>query len=291
MSTPRLLLTGASGLVGPAAARILARDGFEVRLMRHRGAVPDGFAVVEGGLDDLPDLVDIDVVVHAAAALGGDDAHLWRVNVEGSERLFRAAAAAGVERVVYVSSAGVYASEDTLGMTEEHPVGSDHAYCRSKFEGEERGREILGDRLTVLRPVTIYSTGPCPVFVALGRLLAANHPVPHNGGADTPADMVHVDDLAEAIALAAQGRGAGGVFNIAGPEPAPFRAMVDAMAARMGLTPNWQPADSGAPFEPVTVMAAMTPHTVSIDRARRELGYAPRRSVIDEIGRAHLASP
>ena len=101
--------------------------------------------------------------------------------------------------------------------------------------------------------------------------------MPHNGGADTPFDVVHTEDLAQAVCSAVGGRGRGGVYNIAGPGAVNFRAAIEQFADLVKTPPNWVPADSGAPFDSTTYRAAVAPQTVSIARARRDLGYEPVR--------------
>ncbi|MEM7206092.1 MAG: NAD(P)-dependent oxidoreductase [Planctomycetota bacterium] len=289
MTSHRVLVTGASGLVGRAAATALAAAGHAVRLMRHHSSVPEGFEIIDAGLEDqtaLREALDeIEVVVHAAAVIGGDESTLERVNVRGSENLFRLSLAQNVDRVVFVSTAGVYSGQDLIDMDEDHALEPPDPYTKSKLEGERIGRALLGDSLTILRPVMIYRSGPCPLLDFIGRLLTGGAPMPHNGGADTPVDMVHTADLSQAICSAVRGRGAGGVYNVAGPGAVDFRAAMEQCAEIVKTPPNWMPADSGAPFDSTAHMVAVAPRTVSIARARRDLGYEPIRNWGEQIAR------
>ncbi|HET6202479.1 MAG TPA: NAD-dependent epimerase/dehydratase family protein [Planctomycetota bacterium] len=290
LSGARILLTGASGLVGRAAALRLAAAGAAVRALVHRASPPPGTEAVAGDLDDGDSLrgalEGMDVVVHAAARLAGSPEDLHRANVEGTSRL--ADLARGARRFVLVSTTAVYAPGPLFDADEESAVGPDEPYALSKLEAERAARRALGGRLTVLRAVTVYRTGPCPFVAALAHLVR-EEALPLVGEGRVPIDFVHADDLASAVVGAAEGRGPGATFNVAGPEPAPLRELLDSVAARLGVAPGWLPAARpGDPpsaalappdrFAPPLYAAAAVQRTVSIARARRELGYAPTRS-------------
>ncbi|WJS91775.1 NAD-dependent epimerase/dehydratase family protein [Microbacterium testaceum] len=106
----RVLATGSSGFLGRAVVRALQDAGHEVRTLQRRPSGVDGADDRRGSVTD-PDAVasaleGIDGVVHLAAkvSLAGDPAQFRAVNVEGTRILLDAAAAAGVSRVVHVSS-------------------------------------------------------------------------------------------------------------------------------------------------------------------------------------------
>jgi nucleoside-diphosphate-sugar epimerase len=150
--------------------------------------------VVPGDLRDTAALKRLcagaDVVIHAAGLVkAASRAAFDAVNVEGSRRLAQAAADAGTPHVVFVSS-----------LTAREPRLSH--YSASKHAAERALAEVLGDRLTVVRPCAIY--GPAdrellPVFQA-----AAQSPILPLLGESARVAMIHVADAAaQTVALAA----------------------------------------------------------------------------------------
>ncbi|MET0932339.1 MAG: NAD-dependent epimerase/dehydratase family protein, partial [Mycetocola sp.] len=106
----RVLVTGASGLLGRAVADELIAAGHEVRCFQRRPSRVAGASDSLGSVTD-PDAVaravsGQDAVVHLAAkvSLAGDPADFDRVNVDGTRTLLSAARSTGVARFVYVSS-------------------------------------------------------------------------------------------------------------------------------------------------------------------------------------------
>ncbi len=186
---PSVLVTGASGFVGLRLCARLTDAGHAVKAAVRRdstalAALAPAARVVQVG-DIGPDtdwqtpLDGVDLVVHLAARAhvmrdGAPDplAAYRRVNVAGSERLARAAAAAGVSRLIYLSSIKVNGEEtfNTPFRESDAPAPLD-AYGRSKWEAEQALSRVAAETglgLTVLRPPLIYGPG---VKGNLARLL------------------------------------------------------------------------------------------------------------------------
>ena len=179
-SVPSILVTGAGGFVGLRLCARLAAAGHTVKAAVRRdsaalAAIAPAAHILRIG-DIGPDtdwqaaLAGVDMVVHLAAR-----AHVMRdhasdplgeyrrVNVAGSERLARAAAAAGVSRLVYMSSIKVNgeATIDSPFRESDVPAPLD-AYGRSKWEAEQALSRIAAETglaVTVLRPPLIYGPG------------------------------------------------------------------------------------------------------------------------------------
>jgi len=111
----RVFLTGGTGLLGSHAARKLLEGGHDVvalcRPTSDVGALAEGCRILGGDVLDPVDalaeaMTGCSHVVHAAALVysGGDRDTVWSVNVEGSRRVMEAAASAGVEHAVHISS-------------------------------------------------------------------------------------------------------------------------------------------------------------------------------------------
>ena len=222
-------VTGASGFLGRALLeRLPAGEGVRALFRRDdersRSWVARGGAVVLGSLADAPALDalvrNVDTVYHCAATMAKGDARLGRqVNVEGTERLARAAAEAGVGRFVYVSSISVFAATVRPDGTITEAIEPENAeklnpYSRTKLEGELRVRAVGSDAglpYTIIRPTNIYGPGSGPWFHQFERLLRR---VPLAIG-DFQIDIVYVDDVVEALIAAAQSPAAANrVFHV-----------------------------------------------------------------------------
>jgi NADH dehydrogenase len=173
---------------------------------------------------DLPDAVDpttlagADALVHAAwATRETDDARADRQNVGGTRTLVEAARAAGVRRIVFISSVAADA-------------GAPNAYGRSKAAAER----LLDARDLVVRPGTILARGGGGIFGLMRDLMVKLHVVPLFGGGGQPLQTVHVDDVCEAVARAIE-RGVAGTINVAEADPLSFRAVLRLAARRMGI--------------------------------------------------------
>ncbi|MGY1814619.1 NAD-dependent epimerase/dehydratase family protein [Blastococcus sp. SYSU D00820] len=241
----RIAVTGASGNVGSALLRRLAGTGVaEVRGLARRQPpeVPpyDGVRWHLGDLGEtaveevLPAFLEgVDAVVHLAWALqpGRHPEQLHRVNVEGTERLARAAAAAGVAQFVHMSSLGAYApGARGQAVAEDWPITGipSSQYSRDKSQAERVVRQVFARSpevtLTVVRPTLVlqpqaageigrYFLGP--LLYGAARMLPASVtrvvPLP------LPAvrvGFVHADDVADALARMLDRR-APGPFNLA----------------------------------------------------------------------------
>ena len=220
----KVLVTGGTGLVGKAAVDHLLRAGHTVRLLsRHAG---DDARQWASGVEAHPGDVSSDTAVRGAA--DGCDAVLHAagivserppevtfqaVNVEGTRRLAREAARAGVRRFVYVSSLGAEAGES--------------GYHRSKRAAEEAVRAEAPPGWLILRPGNVYGPGD-EVISLLLKLVRTLPVVPLIGRGDQPFQPVWAEDLGLALARAVErSEPAGTVLDLAWPDVTTTREVVD----------------------------------------------------------------
>lgn len=246
-----------------------------------------------------------DVVIHLAFLIFGaaSDSTVRRVNVDGTLAALRAAVAAGARRFVYTSSIAAYGfhRDNPIGMTEDWPVRPARRmrYAQEKAELEHLLREEAGSQpgtdLYVLRPPVVL--GPHTVgakrqlrpLEAVGRRLVARAgrlaiPVPVPA---LPLQVIHEDDVGQALLLCAMGAGPAGVYNIA----ADGVLTVADVVREMGLTPVTMPAGpfqaaarlvSGLPTLPLLpsftqwVEVASHPAIMDTSKAKLALGWVPR---------------
>jgi len=214
------LITGATGFLGSAVARLLLKEGQQLRtLVRSNSDTSniDGLDV-ERAIGDLTDVASLkkalrgcDALYHVAA-----DYRLWipkpqeiyDINVEGTRNLMRAAGEAGVARIVYTSSVAVLGlHKDGTPADEDLPVNLEDMtgqYKRSKYLAEEAVRELIrrdGLPAVIVNPSTPIGardikptpTGRIIVDFVNGRMPAY---------VDTGLNLVHVDDCARGHLLA-----------------------------------------------------------------------------------------
>ena len=324
----RTLVTGAAGFVGSHLVMQLAAAGGSVRALqrsavlsattdarceRVRGDVCDGDAVRRAA-------AGCDLVVHCAWGTG-DLAEARRVNVEGTRRVIEAAAAAGVRRVVHVSTMAVHARPLPPVLTETHPLaGNGDAYAVSKVEGElvalERGAAV-GVEVVVVRPALIYGPRSPLWTVSFVERVRREEVRSIDGGAGL-ANLVHVDDVVDALIVAAVRPGvAGEAFLVAGPAPVPWGEYLAALARLCGKPapaplPVWRARLARHIGRVGALVMGRSPHVTTVDlqemtrctrvstaKAARLLGWRPRISLADGIARTepwlraagHLPAP
>ncbi|MCU1375282.1 MAG: hypothetical protein JWO68_2568 [Actinomycetia bacterium] len=226
-SGSNIVLTGAAGSLGrrvaarlaaaPDVVRVLAVDLVEPRALPARTT----FAAADLATSDLKPLLEgADTVVHLAFAAGPelDDDGTARANVEGTRRLLDAAGAVGVRHVVLVSSATVYGAwpANPVPLTEDAPVRPNPGagYPVQKAEIERLGGEWMaahpGATVAILRPAVAVAEGERSW---LARSLGLTAGV-RAGSDDPPLQLLHLDDLADAVELARRER-LDGPYNVA----------------------------------------------------------------------------
>lgn len=244
-------MTGATGFVGSAALRVLlarSRDQAargravpEIRVLTRRPLPPEtvaaGVIEVRGDLREPATLRGacdgVTTVLHLAAQVGGDAATCTAVNEHGTGALLREAAAAGVTRLIHLSTTAVYGTGVHRGIGEyDVPIAPVSPTSRSRAAAEAAVRRAGG---IVLRPHLIYGPGDI-WFVPTLLTLFAKAPAWIDGG-EARASLVCVDDLGAvcaALALGAASVPAGSVHHVNHPEPVRMRTVVSTLCRALG---------------------------------------------------------
>ncbi len=245
----RVLVTGATSLLGGQVARALEARGDEVTVMQRH---PSGDFAVEV-LGDVADpaaasrAVDSqDAVVHLAARVGvvGTAAEFRRANVAGTGVLLAAARAAGVSRFVQVSSPSVAHSGHPLvgaGADPADPAGAHGDYSRTKAEAEllALGADAPGFAVVAVRPHLVWGPGDTQL---VGRLVARARSgrLAVVGDGAALVDTTYLDNAVDAL-VAALDRAPdvhGAAFVVSNGEPRTVRELVTRIARAAGLEPT-----------------------------------------------------
>jgi len=308
----KVFLTGATGFIGGHVARKLSERGDDViawvRDPAKAQALADlGAELREGDLSDRSAIASAmagcDAVIHGAAIYevgvpASRHAAMQAANVEGTENVLGAALDTGIGRTVYVSTIAAFGNTNGAIVDEsyEHPGASFTSYYeRTKYEAHQVAKRLIGEGLqcVIVQPGGVY--GPKD-HSALGKqmldLVAGRMPLvpfPELG-----LNMVHVEDVAKGILLALD-RGAVGASYVLGGEITTMRELMEAVAKVAGKRPPRGSIPTPlikaiAPFGPVVgKLMGQPPNMRELisssdgvtfwakdDRARSELGYAPR---------------
>ena len=231
MQNERMLVTGATGMVGSLVARRAVEAGYRVRALVRSGAdrsLLEGLEIeyVEGDLsrpESFPAAVaDVDVVVHTAAKVGdwGPADDYRAINVFALEHLLNAVEREGkLRRWVQISSLGVYPPHDHHGSDEtvEPNIEGLDGYTRTKAEAEVLVKQHIERRqlpAVILRPGFIYGPGDRHVVPRLMERLKAGK-MKLLGDGQKLLNNTYVGNLVDAIMLAVDNENAvGEIFNV-----------------------------------------------------------------------------
>ena len=244
--TERVLVTGATGFVGRHTVERLVRQGHAVRALVRRtigGSLAPGVELAPGSLEDPASLrramEGADVVVHLAALTRAQSEDAYhRTNVLGTRNLLDAMLAAEPRprRLVYLSSmAAVGPSVDGRPVAPADTPRPLTAYGRSKLAGEDLCLRAAAEvEVVILRAPAVYGPRDRDLFHFFR--LAARGILPVPSGPDRPLQLVHVQDLAHAVASAVSSPAAGGTHHVADAVAYPWidvgRLVAQAVGAR-----------------------------------------------------------
>jgi UDP-glucose 4-epimerase len=312
------LVTGGAGYIGAHVVRALQAAGIRPVVVDdlssgHRGFVPNDVELVRGSilsgelLADVLEQHEVEGVMHIAGFKYAGvpvqrPLHTYAQNVTGTATLLGAMADAGVDKIVFSSSAAVYGTPDVDLVTETTALHPESPYGESKLIGEwllaDQARAV-GLHHTALRYFNVvgsgsddlYDTSPHNLFpVVFDALLEGRTPRINGDDYPTPdgtcvRDYLHVVDLAHSHVIAAQRLAAGDalepVYNLGSGDGASVGDIMRTIAEVTGVrfTPEIAPRRPG---DPARIVA-------SGDLAARDLEWSMRHSLTDMVASAWSA--
>ena len=304
----KIILTGASGFIGRRLATALQSkpDVNLTSAVRRVIELPAAHIVAVQGLDANTDwstaLIHQQVVIHAAAR-----AHIMkdeeadplseyrRVNVGGTLNLARQAAAAGVQRFIFISSIGVNGNINTQPFTVDDIPNPAELYAQSKWEAEQGLREIqreTGMELVIIRPPLVYGPDAPGNFGSLMKLVAHGVPLPL-GAIHNRRSLVAVDNLVDLIITCIDHPAAANQVFLAGDgEDLSTTELLRGVARAMGKPSRLIPVPASLLMLAATLLGKeavaqrlLGSLQVDISKARHLLGWEPPITVEEGLRR------
>lgn len=302
----RVLVTGATGLVGRALCPALTAAGHEVlRAVRRDDGMPS--TVVTGDLGHdcgwLDGVGPLDAIVHLAARVhqmkeAPEEAErLHRLtNLEGTLALARAAQAQGVRRFVFMSTVKVNGEGGARPYRGDDIPAPADAYARSKAAAEEALFELShesGMEVVVIRPPLVHGPGVAGNLRSLLNCLRRGIPLPLASVDGNRRSLVGVDNLSSLIALCLHHPAAAGrVWMVGDGEDVSTSGLIRALARVLHVTPRlWR-----CPVGLLRLVGVLTGRSATVARlcgdlvvdigpTREQLGWVPPLSLLDGLKR------
>jgi nucleoside-diphosphate-sugar epimerase len=305
----RVFVTGGSGFVGGKLIASLVADGDEVRALARSDAaakaVSDvGAEPVRGDLSDPAAITEgaagCELAFHSAAKV--DDFGPWedfeQVNVDGTRNVVRGCAAAGVRRLVHVSTEAVLIAGDPLVDVDEtapRRTDSKAPYSRSKAMAEEVVLGESGIERVIVRPRFVWGAGDTTLLPEMTKMVKGGR-FAWIGGGGQVTDTTHVENVVHGLRLAAERGDDGEIYFLTDDDRVVFREFVSDMIRTQGLEPPtrnvpsalaatmaaacetaWRllPLRGQPPLSRFVVWVLSQECTIDVSKAKRDLGYAP----------------
>jgi UDP-glucose 4-epimerase len=252
---PLILVTGATGAVGPVVMRAVHDAGYAVRTLSLDsppvGIWPDDVEIRIGDITNSSTVQaaveGVDSIIHMAAILhvGNPPPEMRekydKINVGGTSNVVNAAAEAGVKRIVFFSTIAVYGQSGGRILTEDSKPCPDTFYARTKLEAEEivlNARGADGQPLgTVLRFGAIYGSRIKGNYERLTRSLAKHRFIAVGNGLNRRT-LIYDKDVGRAVVQAVfHPEAAGRLFNVTDGSFHTLNAIIEAICSGLGRRP------------------------------------------------------
>jgi len=282
----RVLVTGAGGFLGGHLCRQLALTSRTMEIVAlDASAAPApllagiaGLTRVAGDVRDAAAVArclrGVDVVFHLAAiadprACEADPVRAWSVNVDGTAAVARAAAG---RRLVFLSSAAVYAADGVAPLAEDAPLDPVGVYAETKLAAER----LCGPGAIIVRNFNTYGGGQGATFLVPQMMRRALADGAVTIASCTPVrDFTYVDDVARALIALGEDDVEPGVHNLGSGVGVGVGEAALAVGTVLGVPVECRHAPAGA-----------RPHLVACaDKLRRCIGWRPEVDLAEGLAR------
>lgn len=304
-----ILVTGGAGFIGShlcgrllrEGRRVVCLDNFddfynpEIKRRNMQEAIGEAqFELIEGDIRDTELIARIfreqtfDVVVHLAARAGVrpsiDYPKLYEeVNVRGTINLLDACREFGIESFVFASSSSVYGGNSKVPFSEEDRVETPISpYSATKRAGElfcYSYRRLFDINITCLRYFTVYGPRQRPEMAIhkFTRLIDGNERVPMYGDGQSMRDYTYIDDIIDGTLEAISRNEGYEIYNLGESHTLRLIDLIRMLEEALGKRAIIEGLPEQRGDMPITY--------ANIEKARKKLGYAPRVSMEEGIGR------
>lgn len=306
----KFLITGGAGFLGINLVRYLLQRGHQVASLDiAEFDYPDVRAMVDVHQGDIRDratvdraMQGIDQVIHCAAALPlYTKEEIYSTDIDGTRKVLQSAFEHKVQRVIHVSSTAVYGIPDHHPLRENDQMIGVGPYGEAKVLAEQVCLEFrsLGMCVPILRPKSFIGPERLGVFALLYDWAKDGKNFPMLGKGDNRYQLLDVEDLCEAIYLAAtlETELVNDIFNIGAKDFTTMREDYQAVLDEAGFGKKIIPLPAGpailalrvleklklAPLYKWVYETAAKDSFVSIEKAERVLGFDPQYSNKDAL--------
>jgi len=311
-----ILVTGGNGYLGSHLADRLKKDGYGVRILarRHDNEAPrEGFETVWGDIRDTEKVDEavqgVDRVIHTISNFrhgGSDKDEAHSINVDGTNNVLNACAKHGVKQLVHCSTIGVHGSVKEIPATEKTPYNPGDLYQETKLIAEKNVRSFArknGVPTTVIRPISLIGPGDKRMLklfkmIKQGKFIKI-------GPCQSYFQPAYIDDVVDGFMLCLGNEKAlGQVFILGSDEYVTLEQLFEIIAAQLQVPPP----KIRIPLPPVLFLATLCERICAplgidpplhrrrvsffqnnrafcIDKVKEQLGYQPKVSLADAIGK------
>lgn len=223
----KIFLTGGTGFLGKHVVQRLLKEDYELYILTRKPQDNLLFknpkiTMIEGSLETIQDwklyLQNVDVVVHMAAPVvfGGKWSFYKKSIVDSTKQLFDASESSGVEKFIYISSESVLQyKKDLLWIDESEPYPKlpNSYYGKSKMLAEKKIFSTFFQMTRVIIRPTFILGEAVDGLKTMAQIIQAGGFMWINNG-DLSMEMVHVDNVAQAIALAIEKANQDNIFSL-----------------------------------------------------------------------------